>query len=304
MTVILTACTQRKRVSHSPLLCARDLPKGKLSDVVEAWADRLSQVKITRPAKDLYCGRSFFEAVKAARNVQAELYIVSAGLGLVSGDVEVPSYNLTVSKGTADCVMNKLDGEYSEADWWAALGGSEALLQVIKHAGPVIVIGLPSPYLRMIAPTLALLSDELCSKLRIVGGRDMPDLDPRLEHFRLPYDDRLDGPDSSLPGTKSDFASRATRHFAEEILVNAPAASIEIHRALAEALMSTWTRPTTKSGIRMSDAALRSIIREHWSRAGGRSTKVLRILRDELNVACEQKRFANLAAEIRKEQAL
>lgn len=304
MTVILTACTQRKRVPHSSLLCARDLPKGKLSDVVETWADRLSQVKVTRPAKDLYCGRSFSEALKGAQNIQADLYIVSAGLGLVPSDVDVPSYNLTVSKGTADCVMNKLDGEYSEADWWAALGGAEALLHVIKQADPVVVVGLPSPYLRMIAPTLALLPDGLCSKLRIVGGRDVPNLDPRLEGFRLPYDDRLDGPASSLPGTRSDFASRATRHFAEEILVKAPVASIDIHRALAEALMSTWTRPTTKSGIRMSDAALKSIILDHWSRAGGRSTKLLRILRDELNVACEQKRFAKLAAEIRKEQAL
>lgn len=304
MTVILTACTQRKRVTHNPLLCARDLPAGKLSEVVKAWAGRLSQAKVTRPAKDLYCGRSFFEAVKATQNIRADLYVVSAGLGLVQGNDEVPSYNLTVSKGTADCVMSKLDGGYSEADWWAALGGSKALLHVIKQASPVVVIGLPSPYLRMIAPTLALLSDGLCSKLRIVGGRDVPDLDPCLDRFRLPYDDRLDGPESPLPGTKSDFASRAARHFAEEILVKAPAASIDIHRNLAEVSMSTWTRPVTKTGVRVSDADLKSIVRDHWSRAGGRSTKLLRILRDELNVACEQKRFAKLAAEIREEQAV
>lgn len=304
MTVILTACTQRKRVTHNPLLCARDLPSGKLSEVVEVWTDRLRQVKITRPAQYLYCGRSFFEAVKAAQTAQAELYIVSAGLGLVHGNDEVPSYNLTISRGNSDCVMTKLDGNCSEADWWAALGGADALLDVIERARQFVVIGLPSPYLRMIAPALAQLSDKLCEKVRIVGGRDVPDLDPRLEAVRLPYDDRLDGSESPLPGTKSDFASRAARHFVEEILVKAPAAPIGVHRVQAEASMSTWTRPVTKSGARMSDTDLKSIVRENWSRAGGRTTKLLRILRDELNVACEQKRFARLAAEIREERAL
>ncbi|WP_425985235.1 DUF6884 domain-containing protein [Ensifer sp. R-19] len=303
MTAILTACTQRKRVSHNPLLCARHLPEGKLSDVAGTWADRLSQAATTCPAKDLYCGRSFSEAVKAAQNIQAELHIVSAGLGLVPGDVNVPSYNLTVSKGTADCVLSKLNGECSEADWWGALGGPDPLLQVIKKASPIVIIGLPSPYLRMIAPTLALLSDDLCNKLRIVGGRDVPDLDPRLEAFRLPYDDRFDGPDSPLPGTKADFASRAARHFAEEVLAKAPTASTDDHRSLAEAEMSTWRRPVAKAGVRMSDADLKSIVRARWASAGGRSTRLLRILRDELNVACEQKRFAKLAAEIREEQA-
>lgn len=303
MTVILTACTQRKRVTHNPLLCAHDLSGGELSGVAAAWRERIDRAEVVCKARDLYCGRSFFEAVKAAQHAQGDLYIVSAGLGLVSSNDEVPAYNLTVSKGTADCVMAKLERGVSEADWWEALGGSTTLLQVIDKEPRIVVIGLPSPYLRMIAPTLALLSNDLLHKLRIVGGRDVPDLDPRIETFRLTYDDRLDGPESSLPGTKADFASRAARHFVEEILVNAPLASIDTHRSLVEASMSTWGRPVAKVGIRVSDADLKSIVRTNWTRADGRSTKLLRILRDELNVACEQKRFSKLVADIREEKA-
>lgn len=304
MTAILTACTQRKRVTHNPLLSARDLPCGTLSEVATAWSERLRTAEATGPARDLYAGRSFVEASKASNTARADLYIVSAGLGLVHRDDAVPSYNLTVSRGDADCVMPKLPDGCVEADWWAALGGAEALVSMVEAAPHVVVIGLPSPYLRMIAPALAKLSAEACRKIRITGGRFASELEPRLEVARLPYDDRLDGPESTLPGTKSDFAARAARHFIENVLLKEPTAGIDIHRGQVEAVMSTWTRPIAKVGARLSDAEIKSIVREHWARAEGRTTKLLRILRDELNIACEQKRFQGLVAGIREEKAL
>ncbi|PWE53654.1 hypothetical protein DEM27_24200 [Metarhizobium album] len=272
--------------------------------VAAAWSERLHKVEPVRPARDLYSGRSFVEAVKAATASRANLYVVSAGLGLVHGDTSIPSYNLTVSKGDPDCVMSKLPGDCFEADWWAALGGADALINMIEAEPHVVIIGLPSPYLRMIAPALARLSDEACSRVRIAGGRYVGDLDLRLERARLPYDDRLDGPQSPLPGTKSDFAARAARHFVEQVLAKDLAATVDDHSAQVEALMSQWTRPIAKTGIRVSDLEIKAIVREHWERADGRTTKLLRILRDELNVACEQKRFQGLAAEIREERVI
>ncbi|MGO7299611.1 hypothetical protein ACCS72_24595 [Rhizobium ruizarguesonis] len=302
MTAILTACTQRKRVTHSPFLSARDLPSGRLSEVAGAWSERLKKVRTVRSARNLYSGRSFVEAVKASDVLRADLFIVSAGLGLVHGDDAVPSYNMTVSKGGPDCVMPKLPGDCTEADWWAALGGADALIEMVEATRHVVVIGLPSPYLRMIAPALGRLSDEACSRIRIVGGRHVADLDSRLESARLPYDSRLDGPQSPLRGTKSDFASRATRHFVEHVLAKDEAATFDVHRAKVEALMSAWAHPITKTGVRALNSEIKSILREHWARADGRTTKLLRILRDELNIACEQKRFQGLMAEIREEK--
>lgn len=302
MPIVFTACTQRKRVTPSPLLCARDLSQGSLQAVVKSWNDRIAKAEERVPAEDVYCGRSFFEAKRAARAAQAELQIVSAGLGLVHSKQEIPSYNLTVSRGGDDCVLDKLEG-HGDADWWGALGGHEALRAALNRSSGIILIALPSAYLRMVAPALDDISNRLCERIRIVGGRNVPRLNPRLESARLPYDDRLDGPESSLPGTRSDFASRAARHFVEEILVKNPHASSRVHREQVEASLATWTRPTAKAGVRKSDEEVKSIVRTNWMRAGGRSTTLLRILRDELNIACEQKRFSNLVADIRKEKA-
>ncbi|NKK03294.1 hypothetical protein GFL63_31945 [Rhizobium leguminosarum bv. viciae] len=264
---------------------------------------KVATVEAVAPAKDVYCGRSFVEAKKAADSAQAELYIVSAGLGLIHSHKDIPSYNLTVSKGSPDCILNKLR-DHGDADWWAALGGHKTLSDLLDRSSGLVIIALPSPYLRMVAPALQGVSDALCERIRIVGGRDVPDLNPRLEHVRLPYDDRLDGPQSTLPGTRSDFASRAVRHFVENVLAAAPLATAKEHAELVEIALSGWDRPLSKSGTRMSDSDLKSIVRDHWSRADGRATKLLRILRDELNIACEQKRFSRLTAEIREEGAL
>ncbi|MBX9456181.1 MAG: hypothetical protein KL863_09230 [Rhizobium sp.] len=303
MPVILTSCTQRKRVTPNALLYARDLPIGTLGQVAEAWMAKVATVEDLAPAKDVYCGRSFVEAMKAADFAQADLHIVSAGLGLIHRKQDIPSYNLTVSKGSQDCILGKLQ-DHGDNDWWAALGGHKTLNDLLDRSSDLIIIALPSPYLRMVAPGLQGVPDALCERIRIVGGRDVPDLNPRLEHVRLPYDDRLDGPQSTLPGTRSDFASRAVRHFVENVLAAAPHATAKEHAELVEVALAGWDRPSPKSGTRMSDCDLKSIVRDHWSRADGQSTKLLRILRDELNIACEQKRFARLTAEIREERAL
>lgn len=84
----------------------------------------------------------------------------------------------------------------------------------------------------------------------------------------------------------------------------APLASAETHAKIVRETLAPWDRPKAKSGTRASDAELKSLIRDHWDRMEGKSTKVLRLLRDELNVACEQKRFARLATEVREERAL
>lgn len=302
MPIVLTACTQRKRTTPSLLLCARELAPGPLRSVARLWTERIASVDDRVPAEDLYCGRSFVEAKRAARSTRAELHIVSAGLGVVRSQQEIPSYNLTVSRGGDDCVLNKIEG-HDDVDWWAALGGHEALRSTLNRSSGIIIIGLPSAYLRMVAPALEHVPDSLCERIRIVGARDVSHLDPRLESARLPYDDRLDGPQSTLPGTRSDFASRAARHFAEEVLVQNPEASIGIHRRQVEAALATWSRPMAKTGVRVPDEEIKSIVRANWSRAEGRSTRLLRILRDELNIACEQKRFSRLTAEIRGENA-
>lgn len=305
MHVILTACTQRKRFVPHSLLSARNLEGGTLQDVSREWTVRLAQAERAATAGELYCGRSFVEAKKAAQFVRGDLYIASAGLGLLRSDDDAPAYNLTVSKGSPDCILDKLSGDHEASDWWAAIATARAPFEAIEKTVGLIILALPSAYLKMIAPTLGQLRQSVLERIRIIGvGRETSELSANLSNQFLPYDERLDGPQSPIRGTKSDFASRAVRHFVEAVLEKAPLASAETHAKVVRETLAPWDRPKAKSGIRASDAELKSLIRDHWDRMEGKSTKVLRLLRDELNVACEQKRFARLATEVREERTL
>ena len=103
----------------------------------------------------------------------------------------------------------------------------------------------------------------------------------------MPYDDRLESVDG-YSGTRADFPQRAMRHFVERLeaqklsLTNA-------HEAV------------TRSLRRYSNQEITRLIREQWETADGRSTTLLRYLRDEAFVSCEQSRFAQLFRSVRDE---
>src|SRR3546814_15406868 len=86
----------------------------------------------------------------------------------------------------------------------------------------------------MISDELAHLPKSARTRLRILTGAPAARVDPRLHPWLMPYDDRLDGCDSPLPGTRSDFASRAAHHFVEAVVLDTPKASAEDRKSGVE----------------------------------------------------------------------
>jgi hypothetical protein len=141
-------------------------------------------------------------------------------------------------------------------------------------------------------------------RLRIITRSPNQSVTSSIKEQLIPYDDRLDGPDSSRRGTLADFASRAAHHFAREVVANDPDGSAEAHRAAVQFALAPWRPPVSVERARHDDETLVEIIRAHWDRANGQSTRLLRILRDELNIACEQGRFVMLMNKLRHERQL
>lgn len=299
--LILTTCTNRKRYDHSPALSARALPFGSLQDVSDEWKARVSAAPRVASAGDLYCGRSFSEASAAANEIGAQLCVVSAGLGFLTAQQPVPSYNLTVSRGTSDCVLDCITPSASAAKWWATLVDQDVVGGTLCASDGLILIAVGPAYLKMLVPILSSLPEETISRLRIFAGPDISMLSERLVAQTLPYDDRLDGPDSPIRGTKGDFVSRALHHFTKTVMDHHPTAPVAKQAKQVEELSEHWARPNVRPGARRSDTEIKGLLRQHWDRTGGLSTKLLRVLRDELAVACEQKRFSRLASEVRNE---
>ena len=120
----------------------------------------------------------------------------------------------------------------------------------------------------------------------------------RLRRCVMPYDERLEGHER-FAGTRSDFPQRAMRHFVEEL----DGQYLDVERAndAVETAMAQLKRPVLPQRARKTDEEIIKLIRSQWMTHDGSSLRLLRYLRDEALVACEQSRFRGLWHRVRAE---
>lgn len=304
VTVIITTCTNRKRkaVSNELRICA--LKRAEMAEVAGQWAQRLANASEHHLPSALYGGRGFQEAKSVTSALEARLLIVSAGLGLIDGAVEVPPYACTIVTGTSDSVDSRVEGAFSSTQWWSILNRVSpfglALPDAVSGSNGLILAALSDAYIEMVADDLLALPNEVLCRLRLFTRAPIERINAGLRPYVMPYDERLDGPDSPIPGTISDFSSRALRHFTDAIFSPDDHRSPKEHALAVHGAIAKWRKPQRPVRLRLEDDAILSIIRNHWGDLKGMS---LPRLRGEFNVACEQRRYAGLARIIRSEQA-
>jgi len=290
---IVTNCTARKAYAAPRLLHGRSLPKGPVLTLAKEWKRRLKVAKKRVPAGELYQGRAFQEASKAARLAQSRLYIVSAGLGLITEKDCIPPYSLTASEGHPDAVSQRVDSRatFRSADWWCALASGSFVKCIRNSPQALFVLALSTVYLQLLVDDLMTLTPKERDRIRLIGPRREADIPAVLRHIHMPYDDRLDGVRSPIRGTESDFPQRAALHFVQMLLSHSAPTTPAFHKGLVRTALANWPHRNKIVRRRLPEAALRraiaDVLREcdnHWSTA-------LRKLRDIRKIACEQKRF-------------
>lgn len=297
---IVTSCTQRKSAAVRVDL-GQLREHVRLNSLARSWQRIVSKTPPTGTAATLYQGRSILDTAAAATHLSSRWYVVSAGLGLVPEDRHVASYECTVaSRSELSDRLARLGA--TPADWWTALTASHPYpLSRLIAQGPTF-LALPASYLRMVLHDLSRVSKEHAEHLRIftstAGAAVLP---AGLADCVMPYDDRLE----SVPGwagTRADFAQRALRHFVVEL--HAAALPLMAARAEVAATLARRARRFRPRGARLSDDQIQRALRTQWTRLGGRSTRLLRYLRDDAGISCEQKRFSriwhSLAAEMQE----
>ena len=158
--LIIVPCTDRKRRKPAPNLSARNLPEVRISTLVKVWSERVSAQGDRVAARDLYCGRAFREAMDATEFLNANLKVISAGLGIVDQDQEIPSYSATVTPGYPDSILKRIPfGAASSSAWWCALQselpGVRGLRDELKESGAsLVLIALTEKYAEMIQSDL------------------------------------------------------------------------------------------------------------------------------------------------------
>jgi hypothetical protein len=287
---VVTSCTQRKS-GQSTIDLAQVPTTRRVEQLARSWTRLVHRTAPICPAESLYQGRSIADASAVAARLGSALYVVSAGLGLVSSGQNVPAYECTVAAGSELKRRLKL-ADATTADWWNAITTDELNPIAGLVARGRTLVALPSSYLRMVREDLASVVPADARQLRIFTSRAGAELVPGpLSKCVMPYDDRLE----SVPnyaGTRSDFAQRAMRHFVE-VLGATTGTLAESRRIVSESLAHQEVR-SRPAGTRMSDDEIRRVLRSEWDRHEGRSTRLLRYLRDDARISCEQKRFSRI----------
>lgn len=304
VSLVITTCTNRKRKEVPYHLQMRALSSASMACVAADWCERLRKAIVLYPATEVYGGRSFKEAVAAASLLDAQLMVVSAGLGLIDGARPVPSYASTILHDAPDGVPARVTDGFSPSGWWTAISKASPFASSLcdatnKHAG-LILAALSEAYIDMVSADILSLPEATLSRLRIFTRASIKRVPVGLRPSVMPYDDRLDGPDSQVQGTLGDFANRALHHFAKNIALAQDSRTASEHAVAVEESLKGQRPPKKVERVRYDDNALLDLIRSCWDDPNGRS---LRRFRDEFNVACEQGRFRALSDVVRAERA-
>ena len=290
--VVVTICTFRKRARPTVESTPASLPIDTQDKVQAAWVERVLGLPSNVAAGQIYAGRGFSLAVRASEIASARLYILSAGLGLIAADRKVPLYGLTVSAGHSDSIAARVNGEFDAGAWFSGLQSSrlsDRWVDVVGRGSGRILIALTRPYAQMVGESLAALSPQVLARLRIFGASLASALPPALHPALAPYDARLE---AILPGTRSDFSQRALHHFVGLVVGDGQHDRDADYGAVTRALAKV-TAPDRPRRPRRSDAELLEMIAARLQSQSG-VARILRALRDEEGVACEQSRFSRL----------
>lgn len=286
---VVIPCASRKRWTTARGLTARELPRESQAAVSTEWLARLARAATQGDAKSLYMGRGFSLGASAAAHASAPLFVISAGLGIVAGTSAVPSYGLTIGTRTDDAIGPRIIGGFEPAAWWRTVteGPFSTQWRSVLAADGLILVAMSQAYAGLVAEDLRSLNKADIRRLRIFGIGLNHVLPAAFGPSIMPYDARLD---SLLPGTRTDFAQRALGHFVRTILPSSDPAK----DAAAVALELIGQRaPERIERPRADDDVLIMAIRRHLRDTSGIG-KILRRLREQDQVACEQRRFTRL----------
>jgi hypothetical protein len=164
----------------------------------------------------------------------------------------------------------------------------------------MLLAALPASYVKLIAADLQELSAPERARVRLFTSPvGTAELQGSAAELAMPYDDRLEDI-SNFKGTRADFPQRALRHFIE-VLQGHQLDQAEGRFAVAKSLRSrTWPTPVPRR--RADDEEIKKLIRREWERTGGRCSLLLRWVRDEALVSCEQGRFSQLWRAVRNDR--
>jgi hypothetical protein len=115
---LIANCAATKRVSGPSIALGRwaGTPRQRF----RWWRRAIEEESARIPARECYGGDAWGQVLAAEEDagIGCQLWVVSAGLGLISADFPIPNYSATFVRGEIDSVAGSSAGE---GEWWELL---------------------------------------------------------------------------------------------------------------------------------------------------------------------------------------
>lgn len=296
---IVVACANRKVEAAPPDLRLGTYPPD-LRTRSEQWTKRLGSPRSYGiEARNLYQGEHWSVVKQIADQAghsgyAAEIWIVSAGYGLVPISARLEPYGATFSSGSADSISIGGRRNSNNQLWWDLLASSPNLdfshprtlsdLAYRDTSAPMIV-ALSESYLQAVQHDLIRAVEAKGTRLLLVSTGTPP---AGLGEVQLPCDARLL---SSLGGSRTSLIARVAKFIIATTSQHA-LDDTKVRMLLRNELDKSKDLPKYKRQ-RMTDAEVLAWITGHLASDRPSASSLLRNLRDR-GFACEQKRFAGI----------
>jgi len=303
--IVLTNCSERKRGAAQAFHLAQ-FP-GSLSEKARRWTRELGRWSQDRlPAIERYQGDHWTASLALVRKAEcagwdADLWVASAGYGLIPADAGIRAYAATFAGNHADSVCAGTSHTPKEAGrkWWSYLGrwlgprpGCPRTLEALAAENPKaswLVLMSPT-YLDAISADLIAARDLMANpdRLVIVSGTPGPGSLELVPHW-IPALEICRG---VLGGGCSSLNARVAGYLASHYAPKRwSSAIIQEEMNLWMAGLEPLDRPSRRS---ITDKEALAFIRKRLREGASPShTALLRELRKS-GIACEQKRFRGL----------
>lgn len=303
--IILTNCTERKRGSDQAIHLSSLV--GPIKERARRWTRRLEHFSGDRvPAMDLYQGDHWTAVLGLVRRAEragwdTELWVASAGYGLIPSHAAVLPYAATFAGGHVDSVGagSGLGAKEAAKRWWAAMQGWQGpatgtprtLADLAKRHPKASWLLVMSPtYLNAISEDLVEARHHLKfpDRLILVSGKPGPSEESLIPHW-VPA---LEAGRGVLGGGCTSLNARVGSFLISHFPCDQwSAKAIQPEMNLWAASLIPTDRPDRR---RLTDAKVITFIRRALRKNPDAShSNLLRALRDQ-GLACEQKRFRGL----------
>ncbi len=164
---LVVSCTNSKTLPVSPGLRVADLATG--CGRFQHWQERLESAQDRQPLRSLYAGAQWTASLDLEMHAkglgfEVDLWVLSAGLGLVRSTTVAPAYAASFAPGV-DAVAGTAAGRRA---WWQSLSGQGWSFDALNEECDEMLVVLAPTYLDVVMPDLRELQDE---KVTVVSSR-------------------------------------------------------------------------------------------------------------------------------------